>query len=229
MLTLYVISDTCNLHVFCFRSERETWIKLKYSQHKFVSLEIFLTKCQSLDKGIVKNLARMKVYHEEKDLPVGRTDSKKSKLFKRKLAIKGNKSKVDKRKSAPAEMFLSDLTSKDYEKLEKLASNFIHNDETASSDSHDEDRPGSASQTGSPDGGKRPRAASASVLEASLSLDEGRGRGASLDSTLSEDGLTATCHNDNAEIVVDEEKNLKEDRDKAIAVLKRVHPSRVCM
>jgi len=74
----------------------------------------------------------MKVHHEEKDVgqqPMGRTDSKKSKLFKRKLAIKGAKSKEDKRKSAPAGMILSDLTSREYENLETMASNFLHNDE----------------------------------------------------------------------------------------------------
>lgn len=216
--------------VLCFRSERETWIKLKYSQRKFASLEIFLKNCENLNKGIIKNLARMKVHHEEKDLglPVGRTDSKKSKLFKRKLAIKGAKSKVDKRKSAPAEMVSSDLTSKEYEKLETMASNFLHNDEAASSDSHDEDRPGSGSQRESPDDNKRQRASSASAVAAS-SPDEHRERGGSVDSTLSEDGHTGdTTKNDNAEIVVDEEKSLNDDREKAIAVLKRVHPSRVC-
>lgn len=173
----------------------------------------------------------MKVYHEEKDsgLPVGRTDSKRSKLFKRKLVIKGNKSKVDKRKSAPAEMILSDLTSKEYEQLESLASNSLHNDETASSDSHDEDRPGSVPQASSPNGSERPRAASASAVAASSS-DESRDRGDSLDSTLNEDGVTgdiASTSNVNAD-VVDEDKSLQEDREKAIAVLKRVHPSRVC-
>ena len=195
-----------------------------------MSLEIFLRNCQNLDKGIIKNLARMKVYHEEKDLgqPVGRTDSKKSKLFRRKLAMKGNKSKVDKRKSAPAEMTLSDLASKEQEKLENLASNSLHNDETASSDSHDEDRAGNASQMNSPNGGERPRAASTSVVAASSS-DESRDRGDSLDSTLNEDGVTEDITNNvNAEVVDDEKSLQEEDREKAIAVLKRVHPSRVC-
>lgn len=218
--------------VLCVRSERETWIKLKYLQRKFASLEIFLRNCQNLNKGIIKNLARMKVRHEEKDvgqLPVGRTDSKKSKLFKRKLAIKGAKSKVDNRKSAPAGMILhvSDLTSKEYENLETMASNFLHNDEAASSDSHDEDRPRCGSQRESPDDTNRRRASSTSAVAASSS-DEARERGGSVDSTLSEDGHAGDkAENDNTE-VVDEEKSLKDDREKAIAVLKRVHPSRVC-
>ena len=217
------------LNVFCSRGERETWIKLKYVHHKFVSLEIFLTNCQNLDKGIISNLARMKVYHEQKDsrLPVERTDSKKSKLFKRKLAIK-SKSKVDKRKSAPAEILSLDLTSKDYEKLQHMASNLL-SDETASSDSHDEDKPGSVAPKTSYDDSERPRAASVSTVTA-LSSDEGRDREDSVDSTLSEDGLTQeTTYSENADINDDdEEKRLKEDKQKAIAVLKRVHPSRVC-
>ncbi|KAL9971108.1 hypothetical protein ACROYT_G023595 [Oculina patagonica] len=210
------------------RSERETWIKLKYSQHKFVSLEIFLRNCQNLDKGIIKNLARMKVYHEEKDSgqAVVKTDSKRSKLFKRKLVIKGNKSKLDKRKSAPAEILSADLTSKEYEQLENLASNSFHNDETASSDSHDEDRPGSAPQASSPNGSDRPRAASASATAASSS-DESRDRGDSLDLTLNEDSATGDIANNVSTDVVDEDKSLQEDREKAIAVLKRVHPSRL--
>ena len=167
----------------------------------------------------------MKVYHEEKG--VERTNSKKSKIFRRKLAIKGHKSKVDKRKSAPPNMLLSDLTSKDYEKLEKMASCYLeHNtDETASSDSHDEERLEGVSQTGSSEHNGRPRAASASAMR-SISFDEGRSRGESLDSTLSDDGQTA---NDNGEIEVDEEESLKKDKERAIAVLKRIHPSRVCM
>ena len=208
---------------------------MKYLQRKFASLEIFLKNCQNLNKGIIKNLARMKVHHEEKDvgqLPVGRSDSKKSKLFKRKLAIKGAKSKVDKRKSAPAGMILSDLTSKEYENLEAMASNYLHNDEAASSDSHDEDRPRSGSQRESPrespDDSKRRRASSTSAVAAS-STDEGRERGESVDSILSEDGDTGDkAENDNSEVVVDEEKSVNDDREKAIAVLKRVHPSRVC-
>ena len=175
----------------------------------------------------------MKVRHEEKDVgqqPVGRTDSKKSKLFKRKLAIKGGKSKLDNRKSAPAGMILhvSDLTSKEYENLETMASNFLHNDEAASSDSHDEERPRGGSQRESPDDSNRQRASSTSAVAASSS-DEGRERGGSVDSTLSEDGHTGgKAENDNTEVVVDEEKSLQDDREKAIAVLKRVHPSRVC-
>lgn len=95
------------------RGERETWIKLKYVQHKFVSLETFLKNCQTLDKGIIRNLARMKVHHEERgtNLAVERTDSKKSKLFKWKLAVK-SKSKMDNRKSAPAEILSADVASR---------------------------------------------------------------------------------------------------------------------
>ena len=54
-------------------------MKLKYVQHKFVSLETFLKNCQTLEKGIIRNLARLKVHHEERGthLAVERTDSKK--------------------------------------------------------------------------------------------------------------------------------------------------------
>ena len=71
-------------------------MKLKYVQHKFVSLETFLKNCQTLDKEIIRNLARMKVHHEERctHLAFERTDSEKGKLFKRKLAMK-SKSKMD--------------------------------------------------------------------------------------------------------------------------------------
>lgn len=206
--------------MLCFRGEREAWIKGKYSQHKFVSLEIFLTKCQKLDKGIIKNLARMKVYHEEKGIE--RTDSKKSKILRRKLALKGHKSKADKRKSAPS-VLLSDLTTKDYENLEKMASSLLEqsNDEVSncSSDSHDDERP----EVVSPDDASRPRASSVSGTR-SLSFEDGRDRGDSVDSNLSDDGLVAS---DNGEVEADEEKSLKEDKVKAIAVLKRIHPSRV--
>ena len=208
--------------MYCFRGEREAWIKGKYSQHKFVSLEIFLTKCQKLDKGIIKNLARMKVYHEEKGIE--RTDSKKSKILRRKLALKGHKSKADKRKSAPPSLLLSDLTTKDYENLEKMASSLLEqsNDEVSncSSDSHDDERP----EVVSPDDASRPRASSVSGTR-SMSFEDGRDRGDSVDSNLSDDGLLA---GDNNEVeVADEEKSLKEDKVKAIAVLKRIHPSRV--
>ena len=71
-------------------------MKLKYVQNKFVSLETFLKNCQTLDKEIIRNLARMKVHHEERctHLAFERTDSEKGKLFKRKLAMK-SKSKMD--------------------------------------------------------------------------------------------------------------------------------------
>ncbi|CAH3135874.1 unnamed protein product [Pocillopora meandrina] len=64
------------------RGERETWMMLKYVQQKFVSLETFLKNCQTLDKGIIRDLARMKVHHEERHTPLAfvRTDSKKKKL-----------------------------------------------------------------------------------------------------------------------------------------------------
>ena len=207
--------------MYCFRGEREAWIKGKYSHHKFVSLEIFLTKCQKLDKGIIKNLARMKVYHEEKGIE--RTDSKKSKILRRKLALKGHKSKADKRKSAPPSLLLSDLTTKDYENLEKMASSLLEqsNDEVSncSSDSHDDERP----EVVSPDDASRPRASSVSGTR-SMSIEDGRDRGDSVGSNLSDDGLVAS---DNGEVEADEEKSLKEDKMKAIAVLKRIHPSRV--
>ena len=64
-----------------------------------------------------------------------------------------------------------------------------------------------------------------------MSSDKGRDWGGSFDSTISEDGLTheATIservqNNGDRDL----EKRLKEDKEKAIAVLKRVHPSRVC-
>ena len=166
----------------------------------------------------------MKVYHEQKGVAPERTNSKKSKIFRRKLALKGHKSKVDYRKSAPAKMLL-DLTSTDYENLEKLASSYLErgNNEEASSDSHDEGASEGASQTGSVDGNGRPRVASVSGVR-SLSFDEGRDRGDSLDSTLSDDGQISQ---DNGESEVDEERSLKEDKEKAITVLKRIHPSRV--
>ena len=54
-----------------------------------------------------------------------------------------SKSKMDNWKSAPVEILSVDVTSEDSEKLEHVASNFL-NDETDSSDSHDEDRPGTS-------------------------------------------------------------------------------------
>lgn len=209
------------------RGERETWIKLKYVQHKFVSLETFLKNCQTLDKGIIRNLARMKVHHEERGthLAVGRTDSKKSKLFKRKLAIK-SKSKMDNRKSAPAEILSVDVTSEDYQKLECVASDLL-NDETASSDSHDEDRPGTSAPSTSCQDSERPRAASTG---AALCSDKDRDRRNSVASTISEDGLTqdtTNCESVQNNDDGDMDKRLKEDKEKAIAVLKRVHPSRL--
>ena len=203
-------------------------MKLKYVQHKFVSLETFLKNCQTLDKGIIRNLARMKVHHEERgtNLAVERTDSKKSKLFKRKLAVK-SKSKMDNRKSAPAEILSADVASEDSEKLEHVASSFL-SDETASSDSHDEDRPGTSAPSTSCQDSERRRAAS---IGAAMSSDKGRDRGVSFDSTISEDGLTheaTICERVQNNGDGDLEKRLKEDKEKAIAVLKRVHPRRVC-
>ena len=64
-----------------------------------------------------------------------------------------------------------------------------------------------------------------------MSSDKGRDRGGSFDSTIREDGVTQKAticervqNNENGDL----EKRLKEDMEKAIAVLKRVHPSRVC-
>ena len=57
-----------------------------------------------------------------------------------------------------------------------------------------------------------------------MSFEDGRDRGDSVGSNLSDDGLIAS---DNGEVEADEEKSLKEDKMKAIAVLKRIHPSRV--
>ena len=47
-----------------------------------------------------------------------------------------------------------DVTSEDSEKLEHVASNFL-NDETDSSDSHDEDRPGTSAPSTSCRGSER--------------------------------------------------------------------------
>lgn len=48
------------------RSDRETYIKAKYVQHKYVELDTFLRTCNRLDGSIIKNLARIKVYHDQK-------------------------------------------------------------------------------------------------------------------------------------------------------------------
>ena len=120
-----------------------------------------------------------------------------------------------------------DVTSEDSEKLELVASNFL-SDEIASSDSHDEDRPRTSAPSTSCQDIERRWAAS---IGAAMSSYKGRDRVGSFDSTRSEDGLTheATIservqNNGNGDL----EKRLKEDKEKAIAVLKRVHPSRVC-
>ena len=65
----------------------------------------------------------MKVHQEERgtNLAVERTDSEKSKLFKWKLAVK-SKSKMDNRKSAPAETLSADVASDDSEKFEHFFS-----------------------------------------------------------------------------------------------------------
>ena len=65
-----------------------------------------------------------------------------------------------------------------------------------------------------------------------MSSDKGRDRGGSFDSPISEDGLThkaTICERAQNNGDGDPEKRLKEDKEKAIAVLKRVHPSRVCI
>lgn len=175
---------------------------------KFASLEVFLSNCQRLDKGIIRNLARMKVYHEEKAVRAPeRSNSKKNRIFKRKHVLKVNKSKMDNRKSAPPKVLLTDLTSDDHESLEKMAASYLEqssSDKAVSSDSHDE---------GSSDGMRRPRAASTSGI---------RDRVNSFDS--SDDGHLAE---DTAEVKLNEEESLTQDKGKAIAVLKRIHPSRV--
>ncbi|XP_015775243.1 PREDICTED: arf-GAP with coiled-coil, ANK repeat and PH domain-containing protein 1-like [Acropora digitifera] len=190
------------------RTEREAWIKAKYLHRKFASLEVFLSNCQRLDKGIIRNLARMKVHHEEKAVRAPeRSNSKKSRIFKRKHALKVNKSKMDNRKSAPPKVLLTDVTSDDHESLEKIAASYLEqssSDKAVSSDSHDE---------GSSDGTRRPRAASTSGI---------RDRVNSVDS--SDDGHFAE---DTAEVETNEEESLRQDKGKAIAVLKRIHPSRL--
>ena len=65
-----------------------------------------------------------------------------------------------------------------------------------------------------------------------MSSDKGRDRGGSFDSTRSEDGLTrkaTICERMQNSGDGDLEKRLKEDKEKAIAVLKRVHPNRICI
>ena len=121
-----------------------------------------------------------------------------------------------------------DVTSEDSEKLEHVASSFL-NDETASSDSHDEDRPRTSAPSTSCQDIERRRAAS---IGAAMSSYKGRDRIGSFDSTRSEDGVT--CKATICEIAQnngdgDLEKRLKEDKEKVIAMLKRVHPSRICI
>ena len=65
-----------------------------------------------------------------------------------------------------------------------------------------------------------------------MSYDKGRDRGGSFDSTIREDGVThkaTICERVHNNGNGDLEKRLKEDMEKAIAVFKRVHPSRVCI
>lgn len=174
----------------------------------------------------------MKVRYEEKDvgqLFVGRIDLKKSKFFKRKFVIKGVKFKVDNRKSVLVGMILYvlDLISKEYENLEIMVFNFFYNDEVVSSDLYDEDRFRCGLQREFFDDINRRRVFFISVVVVLLS-DEVRERGGLVDLILSEDGYVGDkVENDNIE-VVDEEKSLKDDREKVIVVLKRVYFSRVC-
>ena len=121
-----------------------------------------------------------------------------------------------------------DVTSEDSEKLEHVASNFL-SDEIASSDSHDEDRPRTSAPSTSCQDRERRWAAS---IRAAMSSYKGRDRVGSFDSTRSEDGVT--CKAINRERAQnngdgDVEKRLKGDKERAIAVLKRVHPSRICI
>ena len=120
-----------------------------------------------------------------------------------------------------------DITSEDSEKLELVASNFL-SDEIASSDSHDEDRPRTSAPSTSCQDIERQWAAS---IGAAMSSYKGRDRVGSFDSTRNEDGLTCKatiCERVQNNGDGDLEKRLKEDKEKAIAVLKRVHPRRVC-
>ena len=120
-----------------------------------------------------------------------------------------------------------DVTSEDSEKLEHVASNFL-SDEIASSDSHDEDRPRTSAPSTSCQDIERRWAAS---IGAAMSSYKGRDRVGSFDSTRNEDGLTCKatiCERAQNNGDGDLEKRLKEDKEKAIAVLKRVHPRRVC-
>lgn len=84
----------------------------------------------------------MKVYYEEKIVQfLERINFKKSKLFRRKYVLKGNKSKVDNRKSVLLNMVLLDFISKDYESLEKMVVSYFdqsNSDKVISSDLYDE-------------------------------------------------------------------------------------------
>ena len=121
-----------------------------------------------------------------------------------------------------------DVTSEDSEKLEHVASNFL-SDEIASSDSHDEDRPRTSAPSTSCQDSDRQWAAS---IGAAMSSYKGRDRVGSFDSTRSEDGVTCKatiCERAQNNGDGDVEKRLKGDKERAIAVLKRVHPSRICI
>ncbi|KAK3733129.1 hypothetical protein QZH41_003229 [Actinostola sp. cb2023] len=76
------------------RSDRETYIKAKYVQHKYVMLDTFLRTCNRLDGSIIKNLARMKGHHDQKNAhaPLQRSDSTVGKLLQGlKISFKGER------------------------------------------------------------------------------------------------------------------------------------------
>lgn len=101
-----------------FRGDREAYIKAKYVQHKFVLLDSFLRTCNRLDGSIIKNLARMKVYHDQKNASnkasntgIERSDSTVNKILKMTHGIKKSFNKADKlerRRSNSADDTVSD-------------------------------------------------------------------------------------------------------------------------
>ena len=224
------------------RGEREAWIKAKYIHHKFVSLDRFLRNFQNLDKTIIRNLARMKIYHEQKDA-IARSDSKVKHLFRRKHAVKLHK--AQKRKSAPGIIRASsdpfpDRANSSPQKesnalkggtsQKNLTDSELDKHYTSSGEEEELPRRSSCAGDGTYSGDmerehSRLRSASLSAQIFSQLDDFGDRRGSSSDSVPSEESTVSSVGEPSGE--VDEEGELKEDREKAIHVLKCLHPNRV--
>ncbi|XP_048580641.1 arf-GAP with coiled-coil, ANK repeat and PH domain-containing protein 2 isoform X2 [Nematostella vectensis] len=95
------------------RSDREAWIKSKYIYHRFVSLDSFLRTSDRLNTGIIRNLARMTVYHEQKysqsmnesaQASLERSDSKVSRILQMTYGLKKPFKGDKKRYSSALEM-----------------------------------------------------------------------------------------------------------------------------